>query len=460
MKTLFNKKRSLRLSAIFVVFVAMVLVGYVIYQRVAFPALPPSPLKIVPIQQFTTEKGLKVYFVRRPELPILDFIFTVDAGSLRDGEQGGLANITANLLDAGTEQLTESQLNERIDSIGALFSTSVSRDAATISMRTLSSSTEQNLAVDLLTAILKQPAFPENAVNRIKQQVIVGLNHDEASPAVQARNRFYANLYRQHPYAQPVAGTALSVSKLKRDDILSFYRRYFVTKNMALTIVGDIDDKDVQALAAKFSNALQVGTKAPTLKQAEPLKQKRRKHFIFPSAQTHIWQGEVGINRLSPDFYSLFVGNHILGGNPLVSILFDTVREEAGLAYDVHSYFLPLKMSGPFVMGAQTRADKADKALTLINSTLETFLKKGPEPDALWTAKQNIIGGFPLSIASNSKIAARVAMMSIYDLPLDYLDTFVGKIKKVSRSDIMTAFKKHVHPEKMLTVTVGPNKKV
>ncbi|MCW8883185.1 MAG: insulinase family protein, partial [Sedimenticola sp.] len=143
----------------------------------------------------------------------------------------------------------------------------------------------------------------------------------------------------------------------------------------------------------------------------------------------------------------------------LVSLLSEEVREKRGLSYSVYSYFSPMRRNGPFLIGAQTQNAKAQEALTVIRQTLARFVEQGPSEDELTAAKQNITGGFPLRIASNSKILEYLAMLGFYDLPLDYLNVFVSKINGVTREQIREAFQRRVQPENLITVMVGNEQK-
>jgi zinc protease len=149
------------------------------------------------------------------------------------------------------------------------------------------------------------------------------------------------------------------------------------------------------------------------------------------------------------------VGNHILGGSGLVSILSEEVREKRGLSYSVYSYFLPMRQDGIFQLGLQTKNDQAKQALQVVKETLERYIEQGPDEQELIAAKQNITGGFPMRIASNSDIVQYLAVIGFYNLPLDYLDTFVDRVRAVTREQIRDAFRRRLDPERMVYVQVG-----
>ena len=149
------------------------------------------------------------------------------------------------------------------------------------------------------------------------------------------------------------------------------------------------------------------------------------------------------------------MGNHILGGSGLVSLLSNEVREKRGLSYSVYSYFRPMHQLGPYQFGLQTRNNQAKEALEVMQNTLTDFINKGPTEAELTAAKQNITGGFALRVDSNSKIADYTAMIGFYGLPLDYLDTFNAKVNAISIKQIKEAFSRRIHADKMVTILVG-----
>ncbi len=175
----------------------------------------------------------------------------------------------------------------------------------------------------------------------------------------------------------------------------------------------------------------------------------------YPSEQTHLLVGQPGMSRTDPDYYALYVGNHILGGSGLVSRVSDEIREQRGLAYSAYSYFMPMRVNGPFQLGLQTRNDQADEALRVLRETLQRFIQDGPTVDELQRAKDNIIGGFALRLDSNSKITENLAVMGFYGLPLDYLDRFIERVEAVTLEQVQDAFQRRVHPDRLIVVRVG-----
>ena len=165
--------------------------------------------------------------------------------------------------------------------------------------------------------------------------------------------------------------------------------------------------------------------------------------------------GAPGMHRGDPDYFPLYVGNHVLGGGGLVSRLFEEVREKRGLSYSVSSYFSPMEQDGPYLFSLQTRNDQVNDAMAVMRETLQDYVENGPTEKELIDSKKNITGSFPLGIASNSDILDYLNMIGFYDLPLGYLEDFNGKVTAVTREQIIDAFQRRVVPETMVTIIVG-----
>lgn len=410
---------------------------------------------IPPIQHWLTDNGLRVYYVHAPELPMVDFNITFAAGSARDGEHSGVAHMTSILLDTGAGGLDANAIASRIESLGAELDTGSARDMGWVSLRSLSDPEYLEPALAILGDVLGAPEFAKGDFERERARTLVSLRADEQSPSQVAEYAHFDAIYRGHPYALREKGTEESIKALKLGDIRDFHRRYYVARNAVLAIVGNIDRATASRIAEQLATRLPAGERAGTLPPVQELEKASIERIYHPSAQTHVLMGAPGMHRGDPDYFPLYIGNHVLGGSGLVSRLSDEVREKRGLSYSASSYFTPMEQDGPYLLSLQTRNDQADAALAVMRETLQKFVDEGPTEDELDAAKKNITGGFPLLIDSNSKILSYLVMIGFYSLPLDYLEKFNATVEAVTREQIIDAFRRRVHPDTMATVIVG-----
>jgi len=416
---------------------------------------------ILPIQNWETERGARVYFVQNSDLPMVDVSVDFPAGAAFDTrEKSGVANLTAGLMSLGAAGLNEDEISRRMADVGALLSGRFDSDRAGVGVRTLSSAKEREQALDILAGVLSQPEFPAKVLEREKVRLIAGLKEADTKPDTIASRTFSRMVYPTHPYGLRASGEIDTVSKITRDDLENFYKSHYVVERAIVAIMGDVTREEAARIAEALTAKLPSGKDQPTpLPSVPPLKQGGETWIKHPATQSHILIGAPGIRRDDPDYFPLFVGNYILGGGGFSSRITEEVRQKRGLAYSAYSYFSPMLRAGPFIVGMQTQASQAPQALEVVRKTVSDFIAQGPTEKELAAAKKNIIGGFPLRIDSNRKIAEYLAVIGFYNLPLTYLDDFTKNVDRVTVADIESAFQRHIDPNRLVTVVVGASEK-
>jgi zinc protease len=412
----------------------------------------------VKIQQWQTSSGAAVYFVENHDLPIIDVSVNFAAGSARDEKAtSGLAGVTRHLMSLGAGGLSDEQISKRMADTGAIMSGEVDADRAAFKLRTLSSEKEREAALDVYIKVLQQPDFPEPVLEREKARIIAGLKEAATQPESISNKAFMQALYGNHPYALDDSGELDTIPTLKREDLQRFYTTYYGARNSVIAMIGDMDRAQAEKLADRISAGLPQSPAVvplPSVPYPDAAIEKRIPH---PAKQSHILLGYPGLKRGDPDYFPLYVGNYVLGGGGFVSRLTEEVREKRGLVYSVYSYFLPMAELGPFQIGLQTKREQSEQALKLVHETLDKFMKSGPTEAELKAAKQNITGGFPLRLDSNSKILDYLAVIGFYKLPLSYLEDFNTQVNKVTTAQIRDAFQRRLKTDKLVTVIVGGN---
>jgi zinc protease len=311
------------------------------------------------IQSWQTSNGARVLFVPAPDLPMLDARVVFAAGSARDGARNGVASLTATMLTQGAGEWDADAIAERLESVGSQLGTGAARDMAYVSARTLSRQPALDVTLDTMAAVLARPRFAEEDFERVRQNTLVGLRRDEQDPSTVGQKALYLKIFGDHPYAPDPSGTLESVAALTRDDLVDLHGRYYVGRNAVLALVGDLARNEAEAIAERIVGGLPAGEPAEPLPPVAEVGQAAVEALDFPSTQTHVYAGQPGMKRTDPDYFPLYVGNHILGGSGLVSLLMEEVREKRGLSYSVYSYFLPMAQRGPFRLGMSTTNDQA-----------------------------------------------------------------------------------------------------
>lgn len=406
-------------------------------------------------QQWQTPNGVTVIFYPAKEVPILDISIAFAAGSAYDGGAYGLSTLTAQLMNQGNNGLDASAIAEKIEHTGAQYGATSTRDMVALNLRTLTRSDALNEAITTYADIINHPDFPEASFTRQKNQQLMSIQQVKDSPDDVANQVFFQALYHEHPYAHPIIGDTSHVTALTLNQVQAFYKRYFVGKNAVLVMVGAIDSPTAHRLANQLAGQLPLGEPSPSIPKAKPLLKSESQSIPFPSSQTILRLGQLGINHDDPRYFPLLVGNYTLGGGSLVSELAIELREKRGLTYGVYSQYSPMPGLGPFVISLSTRRDQAATAVNLTREVLSAFISKGPTASELQSAKQFLTGGFPLSLASNRNIADILLKMAFYHLPSDYLNTYLQHINDVTLNEVKNAFQTQIVPGALLQVSVG-----
>lgn len=419
----------------------------------------------LPIEHWQQPSGARVYLVRSPSIPMLDVQVDFDAGLRREpAQQIGLASAMANLLSKGVlahgqdGALDENAITEAWVDLGASFSASAGADRLSFSLRSLTDPVLLGKAVALAARQLGEPAFPAQVWQRERERYIADLKESYTRPASVAGRHYVKAIYGDHPYGHEM--TEQTLQRISTEDMQRFYRAHVGACQARVSLVGDIDRAQADALVSQLLARLPqgpcgVGAGLPPVSEIQPLTQSAQLRIPFKAAQARVLIGQPGFKRSDPDFFALTVGNYILGGGGFVSRLTRQVRELRGLSYSVYSYFSPGLHAGSFTIGLSTRPDQADQAVGVVYDVLRDFVEKGPSEQELREAQQSLIGGFVLRLDSNARLLENVANIAWHDLPLDYLSTWSAQVERLSTADIRAAFARKVQPDRMVTLVLG-----
>ncbi|MEO6810264.1 MAG: pitrilysin family protein, partial [Isosphaeraceae bacterium] len=315
--------------------------------------------------------GVPLWVLPRHDLPIIAATLAITAGaSAHQANQGGLASLTAGMLDEGTTSRSALDLARATESLGTHLSTSCGWDGSYISLQCLTLHLEASL--DLAVDVLLRPSFPEQEWRRVSAQTLAGLQAKRDSAENRAHRALLNALYPEpHPYRVPIDGEETTVSGLSRDDLRSFHRDHYRPGQAVIVTAGDVDpDEMVRLLDERLGDWSGHGSAPSEISRPEEPKVPRMLLLDKPGApQAVVRVGHLGVPRQHPDHDGLMVLNQILGGQ-FTSRLNRKLREEKGFTYGVRSYFDFRRGAGPFTISASLQADRLDEALADLQGEL------------------------------------------------------------------------------------------
>jgi zinc protease len=409
-------------------------------------------------QVFTLPNGVRVYVLEDHRFPLFRCSLQMKAGSLLETKPG-VADMTAALMDEGTQTRTAPQIAQETEDLGGTLLIAASAEQATLTVGGLSEHADQLLA--LMKDVLLHPSFPADRLARVKFQATASLAQRRSSPnslLAQLSGRVF---YGDTPYAR-ITPTAEQIDAITREDLQTFHTAYYRPNSAVLGITGDVNAKTI---VRKFQEALaewKPGAQSSSLPPADfAPKTTTRIHMIDRpgSAQTLIQVGNLAITRLDPDYIPLVVANRILGGGSSAR-LFQNLREDKGYTYGVYSTLTPYKWLG--LWGANTSVRTAVTEPALHEFFVEfRRLQEEPVPQAeLDRAKRALVGSFARTLESPDGILARFMELVENGLPLDYWDTYPGKIDAVSAAEVQRVARKYLGEGRVQVIVVGEKAKI
>ena len=415
----------------------------------------PGPENITRLE---LDNGITILARENFNSPTLSIKGYLPSGSLFDpDEKLGLSYLTAGSLMSGTAHNDFQSLYNKIESVGAQLGFSAGTLTTSFSVHCLSE--DLDLMMGLIADCLRAPAFPEREFNRLKIQLLTGLAIRSQDTAEMASLLFDQIIYAGHPYERPDEGFIETVQLIEQQDLVRFYQRTFGPKGLVIAIVGAVNPDQaanaIRSALGDWSNPEQEDL--PVIPETTPQKETVRKSLSIPGkSQADIVMGCQAPDRLSPDYYTLRVGNNILGEFGMMGRLGKRVREEAGLAYYAYSSLSAGVGPGAWEMIAGVNPRDIDQTIDLIQQEINAFVAKPVSEEELSDSKSNFLGRMPLLLESNSGVAVSLLNLERFNLGLDYFLRYPQIIQSITTGQILEASRKYLHPDRLAIAVAGP----
>ncbi len=420
---------------------------------------PPSeelrPLELPLFHRFRLDNGLKLLVAENRKLPEVSLRLILEAGAAAEQpELGGVAELTGRLLSEGAAGRSALEMAAWLDRLGAAFRASVGYDVASLSMHFLSDVSDG--ALDYLRAVVREPAFEEEEVARVRQERLDEIERHLDEPAVLADLRLIRTIYGGHPYGRPAGGVPETVASLGAAGVAGFHRERYVPDGAVLIACGALDARAFRdAVALRFDDwtgaAGPAGLPAPSSEApAGGLLLVDREH----SAQAEIRVGRIGMEYAAPDFFAATLANAILGGlfNSRINM---NLREDKGWTYGARSSFRFRRGAGPFVVSTAVESAAAAGAFREILAEIKSLVERPPDDDELRLAKNALTLSLPRQFETPSLVTGKVATQQIYELPEDYWETYVDRVEAVTPEEIVDAAGSRIPFESMTLLAVA-----
>jgi zinc protease len=428
------------------------------------PRLPVPRLETLP-------NGLTLAWFLNDSLPVVDLALLVQAG-YRDDPAGksGTAELVSSLLDRGAGGLSERQLAEAVEKLGATRFASTEEDTFSIGMHGLAP--DAGRLLELLAKMALHPDFPESEVARTRDRLIDRWSHVPDYAENLANLLYRREIAAGTPYMRGSVFSGKELRGITRTDVENFHRTLFTPRRSVLMVVGRVDEPEFRKEVLKHFGPASWGeapkSTKPAATQPVPLVDTRLPkwkpgvvYLVDRPGQTQA-QVRIGFRAppiLSPDHYPLSVANALLGEyfNSRLNLL---IRDQLGLTYGIGSAFSYSRDFADFTISAATRNETAG---ALIARTLEVMHKLRTQPipaDEVAMAKEYLEGGFPLQTSTLGSVAARWLAGYVFQLGPEYLNEFVPRVHAVTAEQVMAAVAKDLNEERALLIVAGEGKTI
>ena len=393
-----------------------------------------APARAMEIQEVTSDTGVTAWLVEDYSVPIVSLRFIMEGGTAQDPQgKEGLVNLMSGLFDEGAGDMDADAFQLAVDDAGAEISFRSGVDGISGAIRTLAETRAESF--DLFRQAINAPRFDQAPLDRIRAQIVAGIEARSRDPETLASIAFQEALYGDHPYARREEGTAETLSALTADDLKAAHGRIFARGRLHVGVVGAIDAETLRQELDRLFGELPAEPDLVEIARVEP-KLDQTVRIDYPLPQTSIQFAYPGVERADPDFFAAYLMNHILGGGTFTSRLFEEVREKRGLAYGVGSGLSNPRHTSALMISTGTRSDRADETLQVMRDTIADLAENGPTAEELRKAKDYIIGSYAIgNLDSSASIANTLVQLQVEDLGIDYIDRRADLIESVTVED-------------------------
>ena len=437
---------------------------------------PPAagPLPAIAFPDAVTEtlpNGLTVFVLPIHKAPTVTFRLLVKSGDIFDGSKPGLAALTADLLNKGTEELSASEFAKKTDFLGISVEAGSTDDALSVTASGLSCYSGEILGF-LRDAALR-PAFRQQELEKEKVKMVSSLTQKKMDPedlAVRLRDKL---IYGAHPYG--AYATPESVQSITREDLVSFRDAHFLPNNATLVVVGDVEPAVVLAQVKEVFGDWKAG-EVPNLHLGAIDYIGKLPRFLLPgfpsikgisiavvdrpgSVQSNLLVAGRGIPKNNPDLPELGTVNSVLGGG-MAGRLDANLREKHGFTYGSFSGFGAKKLGGAFSATAEVRNAVTGEAATEILNELKRISAE-PIPESELALQRNLlVGNFLMSVENEKRMGERLQEIDLYGLPADFYKTYAGKIAGLTPERASELAKQYIDPSNLVIIAVGEAKEI
>ncbi|MFQ6033054.1 MAG: M16 family metallopeptidase, partial [Candidatus Zixiibacteriota bacterium] len=405
--------------------------------------------------------GLTVIVKSNPDSKVLGInILGKNRSAMEPDGKTGIADFTNRMLLKGTTSRSAEQIAKDLASIGAEITlvdnpwipyddVYTTHSFTFIKFQTIDEYTDRG--IELLSDLIINSNFPEEEIEKTKQEMMSILGRGKGSTRLTCRNLFYSTLFKDHPYGKPIMGDAQSIGAITRDDLIEFHKRFYSPNNMIITVATNLDaDQMMNKIKNAFGNLPRVDFPEPQIPAPSPPSSPVKAKKEMEKEQVYIYLGQPMPGIKSPDAPALALMNSILS-----SRLGLNLREAKGLAYSVGSSVHFDKDFGWFIASIGTRPQNYQEALDGILGEMKKIKEEKVTPEELEKAKNGIWGRMLFYRLSRISQAYYMGVNEFKGAGYDYDDKYIETLRRVTVDQVKQVAEKYLDTDNYVLAVVG-----
>ncbi len=389
--------------------------------------------------------GLIVLTERMDHLRSVAMGVWIKSGSrCEPAETNGISHFVEHMLFKGTRSRSAQHIAREMDSIGGNLDAFTGKETICFNVKSLAEHVP--IALDVLADLVLNPVFASTDIERERGVILEEIKIDEDNPDVLVHELFTQNFWKDHPLGKPILGTSATVAKLDQQKLFDYHGGRFHGGNMVFSAAGNLDhDQFVEAVVPEVF--LPAPPAMPVREEQAPDASAR----ILLRNKKALEQVQICLGVPAPPItdenrYATLILNTVLGGG-MSSRLFQTIREERGMAYSIYSDLNPYRDTGTLCVYAGTSAGKALEVIDLILAEFRNLKEIPLTDEELTRAKDQLKGNILMGLESSNSRMANLARQEMYFQQFFTVEEIIARIDAVEAAQVQSMAQRLFDPD-------------
>jgi predicted Zn-dependent peptidase len=366
-------------------------------------------------------------------------------------ENNGISHFVEHMLFKGTRSRSAQQIAREMDSIGGNLDAFTGKETICFNVKSLAEHVP--VALDVLADLVLNPVFAPPEIERERGVILEEIKIDEDNPDLLVNELFMQAFWKDHPLGWPILGTAKTVRRLDQQSLFDYHGDRFHGGNMIFAAAGNLDhDRFAEEVAQKFTTLASGATlhELPAPESSARIVLRNKKSL----EQVQICLGVPAPKITDENRYVTLILNTVLGGG-MSSRLFQTIREERGMAYSIYSDLSPCRDTGILSVFAGTSVGKGLEVVDLILAEFRKLKQELLSEEELTRAKDQVKGNILLGLESSNARMANLARQEMYFHEFISVEEIIARIGEVSATQVQAMAQRLFDPARIAVTLLG-----